>query len=62
MQAVIIAYSISTIGTLLIGLILKKAGIQIRVSKEGEDKGLDLTEHGEKSYIKKRSYDMNLKN
>ena len=30
---------------------LKKAGIQLRVSKEEEEKGLDLTEHGEKSYI-----------
>ena len=50
-QAVIIAYSISAIGTLLIALILKKAGIQYRVSNEEENKGLDLSEHGEKSYI-----------
>ncbi len=50
-QAVIIAYSMSAIGTFLIALILKKAGIQFRVSKEEEEKGLDLTEHGEKSYI-----------
>ena len=50
-QAVIIAYSISAIGTFLIAFILKKGGIQFRVSKEEEEKGLDLTEHGEKSYI-----------
>ena len=49
-QAIIIAYSISSIGTFLIALILKKAGIQLRVSKEEEAKGLDLTEHGEESY------------
>ena len=50
-QAVIIAYNISAIGTFLIALIIKKGGIQFRVSKEDEEKGLDLTEHGEKSYI-----------
>ena len=50
-QAVIIAYSISAIGTFLIALILKKGGVQFRVSKEEEEKGLDFTEHGEKSYL-----------
>ena len=50
-QAVIIAYGISAIGTLLIALTLKKAGIKFRVSEEEEEKGLDFTEHGEKSYI-----------
>ena len=50
-QAVIIAYCLSAIGTLLIALILKKAGIKFRVSKEEEENGLDLTEHGENSYI-----------
>ncbi len=50
-QAVIIAYGISAIGTLLIAMILMKAGIKFRVTKEEEEKGLDLTEHGEKSYI-----------
>tara|TARA_B100000575_G_C22606518_1_gene378424 strand:- start:106 stop:555 length:450 start_codon:yes stop_codon:yes gene_type:complete len=50
-QAVIIAYVISALGTLLIALILKKIGIKFRVSKEEEDKGLDLIEHGENSYI-----------
>ena len=50
-QAIIIAYGLSAIGTLLLALILKKAGIQFRVSEEDEDKGLDLTQHGEKSYI-----------
>ena len=50
-QAIIIAYGISVLGTVLIALILKNLGIQLRVSKEEEEKGLDLTEHGEKSYI-----------
>ena len=50
-QAIIIAYSVSAIGTFLIALILKKGGIQFRVSREEEEKGLDFTEHGEKSYI-----------
>ena len=50
-QAVIFAYALSAIGTLLIALILKKVGIQYRVSKEEEVLGLDSTEHGEKLYI-----------
>ena len=50
-QAIIIAYSVSAIGTFLIALILKTGGIKFRVSKEEEEKGLDLTDHGEKSYI-----------
>ena len=49
-QAIFIAYGISAIGTLLIALIIKKAGIEFRVSKEEEEKGLDFIEHGEKSY------------
>ena len=50
-QAIFVAYGISAVGTLLIALILDKAGLKFRVSKEGEEKGLDFTEHGEKSYI-----------
>ena len=50
-SAVIIAYTISAICTFLLTLILKKGGIQFRVSKEEEEKGLGLTEHGEKFYI-----------
>ena len=51
LQAIIIAYVISALGTLLIALVLKQAGIKFRVSKEEEEKGLDLAEYGEKSYI-----------
>ena len=51
-QALKIAYSISAIGTVLIGLMLKKLRIKLRVSKEEEEeKGLDLTANREKSYI-----------
>ena len=50
-QAVIIAYGISAIGTVLIALILKKVGIQFRVSNKQEEIGLDITEHKETSYI-----------
>jgi len=49
-QAIIVAYTISAIGTLLIALILKKTGIHLRVSKVEEEKGLDFAEHGEQSY------------
>ena len=49
-QAVLVAYGISALGTLLIALILKKLGIKFRVTKEQEEKGLDFTEHREKSY------------
>ena len=47
----LIAYCISAVGTILIALILKKAGIPLRVSTDEEEKGLDLSEHGEKAYI-----------
>ena len=50
-QAIIIAYGISAVGTILITLILKKVGIQFRVSKAEEEKGLDLSEHREKAYL-----------
>ena len=43
-SAVINTFTISAVGTLLITLILKKEGIQFRVSEE-EKKGLELTEH-----------------
>jgi len=49
-QAIVIAYIISALGTLLIALIIKKVGIQFRVSEEEEEKGIDFAEHGEKSY------------
>jgi len=51
LQAIVIAYGLSAAGTLLIALVLKKAGIQFRVSKEEEESGLDSTEHGERSYF-----------
>ena len=49
-EAVLVAYGISAIITILIALILQKFGINLRVSKENEVKGLDIIEHGEESY------------
>ena len=51
-EAVLVAYGISAIITILIALALQKFGIKLRVSKENEVKGLDIIEHGEESYQK----------
>tara|TARA_B100000900_G_C20394623_1_gene640116 strand:- start:55 stop:861 length:807 start_codon:yes stop_codon:yes gene_type:complete len=55
LQAVLIAYGISAIMTLLIALIIKNLGINFRVSRQEEDNGLDITQHNEESYPEKKS-------
>ena len=55
LQAILIAYGISAIMTLLIALIIKNLGINFRVSSQEEDNGLDITQHNEESYPEKRS-------
>ena len=53
LQAVLVAYGLSAIGTLFIALILKSLGVGFRVSKQEEETGLDITEHGEEAYSEK---------
>ena len=45
-----VAYGLSAFGTILIALTLQKFGINFRVTKDDESKGLDIIEHGEESY------------
>ena len=50
LEAVLVAYGLSAFGTILIALTLQKSGVNFRVSKDDESKGLDIIEHGEESY------------
>ena len=52
-QAVVIAYAIPAIGTLLIALVLKSLGCNYRVTTSEEDSGLDISQHGEEAYGEK---------
>ena len=52
-QAVLIAYGIAAIGTLIIALLLKSLGCNFRVNKRDEDSGLDISEHGEEAYAER---------
>ncbi len=49
-QAVIIAYGIAAIGTLLIALFLRSLGCNFRVSSSQEQLGLDISQQGEEAY------------
>ena len=52
-QAILIAYGLSALGTFFIVYVLKICGINIRVTKNEENKGLDITQHSERSYLGK---------
>ena len=47
LEAVLVAYGLSAFGTILIALTLQKLGVNFRVSRDDESKGLDIIEHGE---------------
>ena len=49
-QAVLIAYGIAAIGTLLIAFVLKSLGCNFRVKERDEQLGLDVSQHGEEAY------------
>ncbi len=49
-QAVFIAYGLSALGTLVIVYLISALGINLRVTQKEEIKGLDITQHREKSY------------
>ena len=52
-QAVLIAYGIAAIGTLIIAMFLKSLGCNFRVNKTEEQSGLDIAQHGEEAYGEK---------
>ena len=53
LQAVLIAYAIVAIGTLVIALVLKSLGRNYRVISNEEESGLDISQHGEEAYGEK---------
>ena len=53
LQAVLIAYAIAAIGTLVIAIVLKSLGCNYRVNAIAEQSGLDISEHGEEAYAEK---------
>ena len=52
-EAVLVAYGISALGTLLIALLLRSLGVKFRVGAKDEESGLDLIEHGEEAYVER---------
>ena len=49
-QAVLVAYGLAALGTLLIAAILRGLGMPFRVPEEAENLGVDVREHGEEAY------------
>ncbi len=52
-QAVLVAYGIAALGTLIIALFLTSVGCHFRVNSREEESGLDISEHGEEAYGEK---------
>ena len=53
LQAVLVAYGLAAIGTLVIAGILRGLGLRFRVSEEDEQIGVDVKEHGEEAYAER---------
>ena len=53
LQAVLVAYGLAALGTLLIAGILRGLGLRFRVSEEDEQIGVDVKEHGEEAYAER---------
>ena len=52
-QVVLVAYGLAALGTLVIAGILRGCGLPFRVSNDAEDKGVDVSEHGEEAYAER---------
>ncbi len=52
-QAVLVAYGLAAIGTLIIASVLRGLGVRFRVSEEAENLGVDVQEHGEEAYAER---------
>ena len=53
LQAVLVAYGLAALGTLVIAGILRGLGLRFRVSEEDEQIGVDVKEHGEEAYAER---------
>jgi Amt family ammonium transporter len=53
LQAVLVAYGLAGLGTLLIAAVLRGMGVRFRVSENAENLGVDVAEHGEEAYAER---------
>ncbi|MBM5792490.1 MAG: ammonium transporter [Cyanobacteria bacterium M_surface_7_m2_037] len=53
LQAVLVAYGLAALGTLLIAAVLRGLGVRFRVSENAENLGVDVAEHGEEAYAER---------
>jgi len=53
LQAVLVAYGLAALGTLLIAAVLRGIGVRFRVSENAENLGVDVAEHGEEAYAER---------
>ena len=52
-QAVLVAYGLAVVGTLVIATVLRALGLSFRVPEEVENLGVDVQEHGEEAYAER---------
>ena len=52
-QAVLVAYGVAAIGTVVIALGLRQCGVPFRVDQGAERLGVDIQEHGEEAYAER---------
>ena len=52
-QAVLVAYGVAAIGTVVIALGLRQCGVPFRVDQGAERLGVDIEEHGEEAYAER---------
>ena len=53
LQAVLVAYGLAAVGTLLIAAVLRSLGVRFRVLEQAENLGVDVQEHGEEAYAER---------
>ena len=53
LQAVLVAYGLAALGTLVIAAVLRGLGMPFRVPVEAENLGVDVEEHGEEAYAER---------
>ena len=53
LQAVLVAYGLAAVGTLLIAAVLRSLGVRFRVLEQAENLGVVVREHGEEAYAER---------
>jgi Amt family ammonium transporter len=53
LQAVLVAYGLAALGTLLIAAVVRSLGVRFRVGENAENLGVDVAEHGEEAYAER---------